>query len=192
MAATRLGFADRHEQLLDIAERLLADEGAAAVNMERVAIEAGIGKPVVYRHFRNRVDLLFTLLERDWAKLDADDAHVDRLPPDERLAARVRSYFDAVFRRRDLIHELDPEVERRRSTRRAAVVARRRDQVVERFGLDPVTAEIASAMVIAAQEGAARWAVEHPSERARAEELAALLTTSLVTTLRRRRSSSVT
>jgi AcrR family transcriptional regulator len=182
----RLDFDERHEQLLDVAERVLAHEGASAVNMERIAADAGVGKPVVYRHFSNRVDLLFALLERDWAKLDEADAELDAVPAAERLPLRIRSYFDAVFRRGDLVRELDPEVERRRTARRADVVARRRDQVVARFGLDPVTAEVASAMLIAAQEGAARWAVEHPADRALAEELSAVLTTTFVTTLQRR------
>lgn len=52
------------EQLLDAAERLFIARGYAASTMEAIAREARYSRAVVYRHFRNRDDLMDALVVR--------------------------------------------------------------------------------------------------------------------------------
>lgn len=183
-APSRVRSAERRAQLQEIAQRLLDEEGAAAVTMERVAAEAGVGKPIVYRQFQNRIDLLFALLEDDWARLDRAELEALSVDdPGDRLRARVRGYFDAIVRRKDLVVELDPDVERRRATRRAQVIARYRDDAIARHGIAPDVAEVGAAILIAASEGAAKYALDHPRRRALAEEMVVQLTTAFFETV---------
>ncbi|MGH3722763.1 MAG: helix-turn-helix domain-containing protein [Mycobacterium sp.] len=51
-------------QLLDAAERLFVDRGYGASTMEAIAREAGYSRAVMYRHFRNREDLMDALVVR--------------------------------------------------------------------------------------------------------------------------------
>lgn len=51
-------------QLLDAAERLFIERGYGASTMEAVARAAGYSRAVVYRHFRNRDDLVDALAVR--------------------------------------------------------------------------------------------------------------------------------
>lgn len=61
----RLGAAQRRDQLLDAARRLVARESFHAVSMEAVAREAGITRPVVYNHFGDLAGLLDALVDRE-------------------------------------------------------------------------------------------------------------------------------
>ncbi|ORA60797.1 helix-turn-helix domain-containing protein [Mycobacteroides franklinii] len=51
-------------QLLDAAERLFIARGYGASTMDAIAREAGYSRAVVYRHFRNRDDLMDALVVR--------------------------------------------------------------------------------------------------------------------------------
>ncbi|MUM19543.1 TetR/AcrR family transcriptional regulator [Mycobacterium sp. CBMA271] len=51
-------------QLLDAAERLFVERGYGASTMEAIAREAGYSRAVVYRHFRNRDELMDALVVR--------------------------------------------------------------------------------------------------------------------------------
>ena len=59
----RLWAADRRKQLLDVAASLLAQEGVDGVRIPEVAALAGVTRPVVYKHFGNRQDILIGVLE---------------------------------------------------------------------------------------------------------------------------------
>src|SRR5216683_181233 len=61
---TRLVAADRRDRLLDAATELLAS-GDDAVSMESVAARAGVSRPLVYKHFANRSELLAAVYERE-------------------------------------------------------------------------------------------------------------------------------
>lgn len=63
--ASRLSREARIEQLLDTAARLLMEDGFTEVSMERLGREAGVSKPLVYKYFPSRNDLLRALLERE-------------------------------------------------------------------------------------------------------------------------------
>ena len=54
----------RREQILVAAEHLVATEGAAALTMRRLAEELGIRAPSLYKHLRDKDELLGALQAR--------------------------------------------------------------------------------------------------------------------------------
>ncbi len=58
----RLSRADRQRQLLDVAWQL-AGEGTDALTLGRLAVAAGVAKPLVYDHFGTREGLLAAMYE---------------------------------------------------------------------------------------------------------------------------------
>lgn len=83
------------EALLDAAEAVLAREGVDALTMRRVAKEAGCSTMALYRHLRDRDELLVLLLDRAAAALPQP-----RLPrdPRRRLLALFKFLFDGLDR----------------------------------------------------------------------------------------------
>jgi AcrR family transcriptional regulator len=61
---TRLASSDRRDHLIDAATELLA-AGDDAVSMDSVAERAGVSRPLVYKHFANRSELLASVYERE-------------------------------------------------------------------------------------------------------------------------------
>ncbi|MEU8899271.1 TetR/AcrR family transcriptional regulator [Nocardia sp. NPDC048505] len=69
--AKRLLPADRREQLLDTALRIVATEGFTQVTIAAVAEHGGVTRPVVYDSFGNRDELLTALIERETDRMRA-------------------------------------------------------------------------------------------------------------------------
>ena len=63
---------DRRDALLDVAAALVASGDIDAVTMEAVAERAGVSRPLVYKHFPNRGELLEALYARESAALHAE------------------------------------------------------------------------------------------------------------------------
>jgi len=70
----RLARADRRDVLIDAAAELVAEGDIEAVSMEAVAERAGVSRPLVYKHFANRNELLAAVYQRESALLHADSA----------------------------------------------------------------------------------------------------------------------
>jgi len=68
----RLARADRRGALLDAAAELVAVGEVEAVSVEAVAERAGVSRPLVYKHFANRNDLLDAVYQRESALLHAE------------------------------------------------------------------------------------------------------------------------
>lgn len=122
--------ADRREQLLEAADRVVQREGSAA-SMNLIAAEAGITKPILYRHFGDKGGLFRALAAR----------HIDRLLASLRaalitqggLTVRTRATIDAYL----AAVEEQPQVYRFLMERAAAEDVDVRGQVlgfVRRFG----------------------------------------------------------
>ena len=62
---TRLDPAERRGLILDFTADIIAEEGVAALSMERIGRAAGISKSLVYNYFPNLQMLLSELLERE-------------------------------------------------------------------------------------------------------------------------------
>jgi len=57
--------------LVDAAATLVAEGDVDAVSMEAVAARAGVSRPLVYKHFANRHELLAAVYRREAVSLDA-------------------------------------------------------------------------------------------------------------------------
>jgi AcrR family transcriptional regulator len=64
MAGSRPKGSAKRTLLLDTAEKLIVEEGYAAVSTRRVAIEAGLKPPLVHYYFPTTEDLLLAVYER--------------------------------------------------------------------------------------------------------------------------------
>ncbi len=68
----RADAARNRQLLLAAAKRLIDDHGAAAVTMDAVAREAGVGKGTVFRRFGNRTGLMMALLDHSERALQSN------------------------------------------------------------------------------------------------------------------------
>jgi AcrR family transcriptional regulator len=68
----RLGRSERHQALVEAAAALVAQGDVEAVSMEAVAARAGVSRPLVYKHFANRHELLAAVYRQEAAALDAE------------------------------------------------------------------------------------------------------------------------
>jgi AcrR family transcriptional regulator len=145
-------------------------EGIQAVTMERVAALAGLSKPVAYKHFSDRGDLLCALLEHCWLQLDAAvqrrlrgattfEAHVDAL---------VAGYFEEVVAQGRVLQVLltegsaEPQLEALRRQRHRSAESQWSAFYHQRGGLPEPVADTAAAILRSALEGATAYWLEHP------------------------------
>lgn len=96
----RLAREDRQRQLLDVAWRLVREEGTDALSLGHLAERAGVTKPVVYDHFVTRQGLLAALYgefdARQTALMDAALANAETTLA-SRAAVIAMSYVDCVL-----------------------------------------------------------------------------------------------
>ena len=88
----RLSRVDRRDALLTAAAAILAERSVDAVTMEAVAERAGVSRPLVYKHFANRGELLAAVYQREAAVLHAE------LATNVRQATTVTDMFRALIR----------------------------------------------------------------------------------------------
>jgi AcrR family transcriptional regulator len=62
------------EAITEAARRLLAEEGFARMSVERLATEAGVGKPAIYRRFRTKAAIVAAAIEDELPPLEVPDA----------------------------------------------------------------------------------------------------------------------
>lgn len=55
--------AARREQLLDVARKIIAEQGTEALTLSHLAERAGVSKPIAYEHFGTRAGLLVALCD---------------------------------------------------------------------------------------------------------------------------------
>ncbi|MEM9759181.1 MAG: TetR/AcrR family transcriptional regulator [Pseudomonadota bacterium] len=68
-AKRRFSREKRREMILDSTAELVAREGTAELSLDTIGQRAGVSKTLMYRYFRNLVDLLRELLEREYRHL---------------------------------------------------------------------------------------------------------------------------
>lgn len=100
MAGPRLSWDERRDQLLDTAAAIVRAEGADALTLTRVAEDAGVTKPIAYKHFETRIGLLKALYRRIddqqvAAARSALAANADTL--EECATVLARSYVECVL-----------------------------------------------------------------------------------------------
>jgi AcrR family transcriptional regulator len=92
--------AERRAELLDAAARVIRTHGPD-VSMAAIAAEAGITKPILYRHFSDKGGLFQALAERQTEELLSDIREAMLAPgtPRERTANTIDAYLAAIEKR---------------------------------------------------------------------------------------------
>ena len=54
----------RQDEILDTALHLLADGGVKNLTMKRIAESIGVSEPAVYRHFKNKAEIVKGIIEK--------------------------------------------------------------------------------------------------------------------------------
>lgn len=169
----RLPAEKRRALIEDAAARLFAARGYASTTVEEIATQAGVSKPMLYRHFESKKDLHMKLLERRRDELAA--APLDRLledgggPIEQRLPAMIDAWFAHVEQHPDSSRLLfqdaigDPEIEalqrELRRRQRAADVALMREHApnATKGDLEPLGEIVRSSLT-----GLALWWLDRP------------------------------
>jgi AcrR family transcriptional regulator len=92
----RLPARDRREQLLATAADLLGREGIDGLELTRLATQAGVSRPIVYRFFPSRQALVMGVLEDLEAELGRRFAIVASRPFPDGVEEATRLFIDAV------------------------------------------------------------------------------------------------
>jgi AcrR family transcriptional regulator len=154
----------RRRQLVAAADRVIRRRGPSA-SMDEIAAEAGVTKPILYRHFGHK-DGLHRVLVRRYVRAiyRAPEAKLGEENPRMRLAAAVYAFLRAV--------EQEPQIFRfvRHATteqpeaaeRHAAEIARATRGDLERLGLDVDAAEPWAHGIVGMMQFVASWWLEHP------------------------------
>jgi AcrR family transcriptional regulator len=131
-------------RLVEVAAHLFESEGYAATSVERIALEAGVSLPTLFRYFATKADLLFEGAEdvvEEWRHAISEG------PAGEPLATALRRATHAIAfstRRRGSAAALrarlapeDAELRRKALEIDARVIGRIADTMGELLGLDP-------------------------------------------------------
>lgn len=131
-------------RLVEVAARLFEHEGYGATSVERIALEAGVSLPTLFRYFPTKADLLFEGAEdvvEEWRVAMHDG------PAGETLTAALRRATHAIAfstRRRGSVAALrarlapeDAELRRKALEIDARVIGRIAETMGELLGLDP-------------------------------------------------------
>jgi AcrR family transcriptional regulator len=168
----RLARADRRDALLDAALALVAEDDIDSVSMEAVAERAGVSRPLVYKHFANRNELLAAAYQREAAQLHAElsAAVMAAGPVEDMFRALVRGALRAEAQRGAAFAALraaglrtrerrDEQRRRDRATLRYFAASALRD-----FGLDERTARAGVGILLGAIDPVlAQWR-RHPTQ----------------------------
>jgi AcrR family transcriptional regulator len=87
----RLPAAERRELILHAAMNRFGAAGYDATRLDDVAADAGVTKPILYRHFTSKEDLYLAVLARHREDLPT---FLEDVPPEPSLEALVRALLD--------------------------------------------------------------------------------------------------
>ncbi|MEU7745273.1 TetR family transcriptional regulator [Nonomuraea sp. NPDC049158] len=174
---------DRRRALLDAADRVILREGPEA-SMAAIAAEAGITKPILYRHFGDKSGLYEALADRHVRTVIAQlrpgfaGATSDRRPgfaeaaSDLRVRARttITVYLDLISANRNLyrflFHRASAEDTRMRSHMTALVRSLGEELggvlAAERVAPEPVRAQVLGHAFVGMVQTTGDWWLEHP------------------------------
>jgi AcrR family transcriptional regulator len=168
----RLVAAGRRAVIEGAAARLFAQRGYNATTVEDIVSEAGVSKPMLYRHFESKRELHMKLLERRRDELAAAalDVYIaGEGHRHERLVAMAEAWFAHVEQHPETSRMLfqdaigDPEIEalqrELRRRQRAADIALLRELAP---GLPEAELEPLGEIIRSSLSGLALWWLEHP------------------------------
>jgi AcrR family transcriptional regulator len=159
------------------ATELFAERGYRGASIEEIARRSGVTPPVVYDHFRSKLDLYRELLESHFAQLRAIWARdfPGTGPPTERIARSADAWFSYVEQHPAAARMLfrEPSGDAEAEAVHAEVAAASSAKVMQLFAAEPGTAELTGSLAGEGLEmtwvvlrgvlqGLALWWVEHP------------------------------
>ncbi|MEU0571858.1 TetR/AcrR family transcriptional regulator [Nonomuraea sp. NPDC005983] len=172
---------DRRRSLLDAADRVILREGPEA-SMAAIAREAGITKPILYRHFGDKSGLYQALADRHVRTV------IGRLRPGftepgaglrGRARATVAAYLDLISANRNLyrflFHRASGEDTRIRSHMSSLVRSLGEELgavlAAEQAVADPVRAQVLGHAFVGMVQSTGDWWLDHPEvDRAEVEQ----------------------
>ena len=168
--AKRLSPAARRSQILDSAASLILKKGLLSCTLEETALEAGISKPLIYRYFTKREDLLKELLTREYEYL-RDRRLLMRdeggWPRDASLQDGFQRVFEYLYERGPLIRIMTAEPTLRKLVHyqeekiRTDALRKTATRGVAAFGVPDDVALIATMVSANAPITSARFLKEH-------------------------------
>jgi AcrR family transcriptional regulator len=161
----------RRRQLLAAADRVIRRRGPDA-SMDEIAAEAGVTKPILYRHFGHKDGLYAALVSRYMRTIyRGSESALLETNPRRRIADAVDAFLQAVEREPQIFRFVaratneQPEaagVAGALVRRHADEIARTTRQDLERLGLDSDAAEPWAHGIVGMMQYVASWWLEHP------------------------------
>jgi len=173
---TRLRRAERYEALVQAAASLVAEGDVDSVSMEAVAARAQVSRPLVYKYFANRHELLAAVYRREAVTMDAEivravqaaegfEGILRTMTRGILAGAESRGQTFTTLRRAGARDANLRREQRERDRRTVRFVARR---AMEEFELPKHEAEAAIAILLAGIESILiLWAADPAPSRAR-------------------------
>jgi TetR/AcrR family transcriptional regulator len=96
MTSSRKPTAERQEEILDAAARILARDGVASLTIATLAKEVGVTTGALFRHFDTRDAILVALAERTAEQLRADLVETKHEEPSAALRAFIAARMGTV------------------------------------------------------------------------------------------------
>jgi AcrR family transcriptional regulator len=160
----------RRRQLILAADRVIRRRGPNA-SMDEIAAEAGVTKPILYRHFGHK-DGLYQVLVRRYVRAiyRSSEAKLAEENPRRRLAHAVDAFLQTVEREPEIfrfVRAISTEQEAAGAAaqlvhRHADEIARTTRRDLERLGLDADAAEPWAHGIVGMMQFVASWWLEHP------------------------------
>ncbi|HTD51291.1 MAG TPA: TetR/AcrR family transcriptional regulator [Acidimicrobiia bacterium] len=176
----RLSRTERRDALIDAARALAASGDIADISMESVAEEAGVSRPLVYKHFANADEILAAVYRREAELLHQQlAAEVEAAPTLEAMfAALVRGSLAAAADRGPVFAALraagawNPELRREQRDRDAVTVRGFTRRATRDLDLDHEDARAAIGILLGAIDAVlAQWRRDPTEEHAQLLEV---------------------
>ena len=146
------------------------------VGMDEIAAEAGVTKPVLYRHFTDKADLYLAVGNRATELLMAEivPALADDGPIYDRIRRAVGCYVRFVDEYRELYrflvlrpHPAKQDLVQQDKTKIAAVLSDLLEAYLKLFRMDTGLAGPSAYGIVGLVQGAGEWWLEHPTAMTR-------------------------
>jgi AcrR family transcriptional regulator len=174
VASGRLQSPARRDALLDAAVALVRAKGVQVVSMEAVAERAGVSRPLVYKHFANRGELLAAAYRREASKLHQDLAAevASSGCVEDMYRALLRGSMRATIERGHIFTALraaggwNRDIRREQRSRDRETVRAFAAVAARQYGLERTRATSATAVLLGALDAVlAQWRIDPTEEK---------------------------
>jgi AcrR family transcriptional regulator len=165
----------RREEFVEATIRAVGQHGPD-VGMDEIAAEAGVTKPVLYRHFTDKADLYYAVGMRATDMLMAKivPALADDAAIYERIRRAVDCYVGFLDEYRELYrflvlrpHPTKQDLVQRDKLKIAEVLAELLGAYLKLFRMNPVIAGPSGYGIVGLVQSAGEWWLDHPDEMTR-------------------------